>query len=134
MLTNGSAVPCRNRTGQIMRSSPAGTSTIDAGKEQGSARSCGSYLGRIGCEQRGQGSSACQHRRLIDPLQRRAQPVGSDRDDRMGAAPRGQLKGDPGTEGVPGDVKLRNAKPVQLPFNRIGQGRRRGRNPRGERR
>jgi hypothetical protein len=34
-----------------------------------------------GCEERGQGSSAHQGRRLVDPLKRRAQPVGGDRDN-----------------------------------------------------
>ena len=113
MLTNGSAVPCRNKTGQVMRSSPAGTSTIDAytvsrypgasAKSNSSwrASAAGSCQGRLrsmaknrdrpapvgatwlawGCEERGQGSSAHQGRRLVDPLKRRAQPVGGDRDN-----------------------------------------------------
>jgi hypothetical protein len=103
------------------------------GKEQRPSGSCGSHRGGDGGEQRGQGTSAQQCRRLVDALQWSAQPVGSDRDDRMGAAPRGQLKGDPGPEGIPSDVELGNAKPVQLPFDGIGQGRHRRRNPRGER-
>ena len=50
----------------------------------------------------------------------------------MGAAPGGQLEGDPGTERVPSGVELGYAKPVQLPFDGIGQGRRRRGDPRGE--
>jgi hypothetical protein len=68
----------------------------------------------------------------MDSLQGRAQPVGGDGDDRIGAAPRGQLKGDPGPKRVPGDVELGHAKPVQLIFDGIGQGRRRRDDPRGE--
>jgi hypothetical protein len=49
----------------------------------------------------------------------------------MGAAPGGQLEGDPGTKGVPGDVELAHAKPVQLAFNGIRQGRRGRRDPWG---
>jgi hypothetical protein len=49
----------------------------------------------------------------------------------MGAAPGGQLEGDSGAEGVPGDVELGKAEPVELAFNGIGQGRCGGRNPRG---
>jgi hypothetical protein len=88
----------------------------------------------MGCEQPGQGSSAQQGGRLVDPLQWGAQPVGGDRDDRLGPAPGGQLKGDPGPKGIPRDMKLAHAKPVQLPFNGIRQSRRRRRHPRGERR
>jgi hypothetical protein len=102
------------------------------GKEQRPSGSCGSHLSSDGREQRGQGSSSQQCRRLVDALQGCAQPVGGDRDDRMGAAPRGQLKGDPGPEGIPSDVELGHAKPVQLPFDGIGQGRRRRRDLRGE--
>jgi hypothetical protein len=86
----------------------------------------------MGCEQPGQGSSAQQCRRLVDSLQWGAQPVGGDRDDRMGAAPGGELEGDPGTKGVPGDVELGHAKPVQLAFDAIRQGRRGGPNPCGK--
>ena len=50
----------------------------------------------------------------------------------MGAAPGGELEGDPGTKGVPGDVELDHAKPVQLAFNGIRQGRCGGRNPCGK--
>jgi len=52
----------------------------------------------------------------------------------MGAAPRGQLEGDPGAEGVPSDIELGYAKPLQLTFNGIGQGRRRRGDPWEERR
>jgi hypothetical protein len=67
----------------------------------------------------------------VESFQRRAQSVGGDRDDRMGAAPGGELEGDPGTERVPGDVELGYAKPVQLPFDGIRQRRRRRRDPGG---
>jgi hypothetical protein len=86
----------------------------------------------MGGEQHGQGSSTQQGRRLVESLQRRAQPVGGDGDDRQGPAPGGQLKGDPGAEGVPGDVELGHAKPVQLAFDGIRQGRGRRHDPRGE--
>jgi hypothetical protein len=69
----------------------------------------------------------------VESFQRRAQPVGGDRDDRKGAAPGGQLEGDPGAEGVSGDVELGYAKPVQLLFNGVREGCRRGRDPWGER-
>jgi hypothetical protein len=68
----------------------------------------------------------------VESLQWSAQPVGGDRDDRMRTAPRSEFEGDPGTEGVPSDVELGNAKPVQLPFNGIRQGRRGRCHPRGE--
>jgi hypothetical protein len=103
------------------------------GEEQRPSGCCGSQLGCVGGEQPGQGSSAQQCRRLVESLQWRAQPVGSDGDDRMGTAPGGELEGDSGAEGVPGDVELGNAEPVQLAFNGIRQDRRGGRNPRGER-
>jgi hypothetical protein len=69
----------------------------------------------------------------VDSFQWGAQSVGGDGDDRMGAAPGGELEGDSGPKRVPGDVELGNAEPVQLAFNGIRQGRRGGRNPRGER-
>jgi hypothetical protein len=69
----------------------------------------------------------------VDPLQRRAQPVGGDRDDRQAPAPDGQFEGDPGAEGIASDVEPGYAKPVQFPFNGIRQGGRRGRDPSGER-
>jgi hypothetical protein len=47
------------------------------GKEQPPSGSSGRQLGGVGGEQPGQGSSAQQGRRLVDPLQRRAQPVGA---------------------------------------------------------
>ena len=50
----------------------------------------------------------------------------------MGAAPGGRLEGDPGTQGIPSDVEPGHARPVQLVFNGIRQGRRGGRNPCGE--
>ena len=53
----------------------------------------------------------------------RAQPVRGDRDDRQGPAPGGQLKGDPGTQGIPSDVELGHAQPVQLAFDGIREGR-----------
>jgi hypothetical protein len=89
------------------------------GEEQGPSGPCGGQWGGDGSEQPGQGTSTHQSRRLVDPLQWRAKPVGGDRDDRTGPAPRSQLEGDPGAEGVPGDVELGNAKPVQLVFNGV---------------
>ena len=86
-----------------------------------------------GRKQRGQGSSSHQCRRLVESFQRRAQPVGGDRDDRKGAAPGGELEGDPGAEGVPGDVELGHAKPVQFPLNGVREGCRCRRDPWGER-
>ena len=57
----------------------------------------------------------------MDSLQWGAQPVGGDRDDRQGPAPGGQLKGDAGAEGVPGDVELGYTQPVQLAFDGVRQ-------------
>jgi hypothetical protein len=82
------------------------------GEEQGPSSSCGGQLGSVGREQGGQGSSAQQCRRLVDSLQWGAQPVGGDRDDRMGAAPGGELKGDAGAEGIASDVELDHAQLV----------------------
>jgi hypothetical protein len=104
MLTNGSAVPCMRRTGQLMRSSRVGTSNMDA-------RTVSRYPG----------------------TRRSAQPVGSDRDDRKDTAPRGELECDPGTERIPGDVELGHAKPVHRLFNGICQRGRVRRDPWRER-
>ena len=86
------------------------------GKEQGPSGSRGGHWSGDGGKQGGQGSSAQQGRCLVESFQWGAQPVGGDRDDREGAAPCGQLEGDPGAKGVPGDVELGHAKPVQLGF------------------
>jgi hypothetical protein len=102
------------------------------GEEQRPSDCCGGQWRGDGGKERGQRSPTQQCRRLVDSLQWRAQPVGGDGDDRMGAAAGGQLEGDPGTQGIPGDVELGNAKPVQLAFNGIRQSRRRRRDPRGE--
>ena len=65
----------------------------------------------------------------MESFQRRAQPIGGDRDDRTGAAPCGELEGDPGTQGIPSDVELSDAKPFQLALNGIRQRRGRRRDP-----
>ena len=69
----------------------------------------------------------------MESFQRCAQSVGGDRDDRLGAAPGGQLEGDPGAEGVSGDVEVGYAKPVQFPLNGVREGCRCRRDPWGER-
>ena len=157
MLTNGSAVPCRSRTGQVMRSAASGHRTWPParspgtpvpgrspaaadqhhrrqlpgtaplhGEEQRPSGSCGGHLRSDRREQHGQGSSSEQCRRLVESFQRRAQPVGGDGDDRMGAAPVASSRATRAPREYPATWnRATPSRSSPLRWHRPGRGRRR---------
>jgi hypothetical protein len=109
LLTNGSAVPCRTRTGQVMRASRVGTSTWPPGRGPGTRR--------LGEAQQQLTGIIGRQRPGTAPLHGHQRPSG----------PWWPAPGRPGTQAMASHLEPGHAKPVQRPCDGVRErGRRRG--------